>query len=35
MCFFAVFGSASVDPHIFADLDPGIKNLSDPTDPDP
>ena len=24
-----------MDPHIFADLDPGSKNLADPTDPDP
>ena len=28
-------GSASVDPHIFADPDPGSQNLADPTDPDP
>ena len=28
-------GSGSVDPHIFADPDPGSKNLADPTDPDP
>ena len=27
-------GSGSVDPHIFADLDPGSQNLADPTDPD-
>jgi len=24
-----------VDPHIFADLDPGSQNLADPTDSDP
>jgi len=24
-----------VDPHIFADPDPGSQNLADPTDPDP
>ena len=24
-----------MDPHIFADPDPGSKNLADPTDPDP
>ena len=29
------FGSGSVDLHIFADLDPGSKNLPDLTDPDP
>jgi len=30
-------GSGSVDPHIFAGLDPdpGKQNLADPTDPDP
>ena len=30
-------GSGSVDPHIFANLDPdpGSQNLADPTDPDP
>jgi len=28
-------GSGSMDPHIFADLDPGSQNLADPTDPDP
>jgi len=28
-------GSGSVDPHIFADPDPGSQNLGDPTDPDP
>ena len=28
-------GSGSVDPHIFADPDPGSQNLTDPTDPDP
>ena len=28
-------GSESVDPHIFADPDPGSQNLADPTDPDP
>ena len=28
-------GSGSVDPHIFADPDPGSQNLADPTDPDP
>ena len=28
-------GSGSVDPHIFADSDPGSQNLADPTDPDP
>ena len=27
--------AGSVDPHIFADLDPGSQNLADPTDPDP
>ena len=27
-----VFGS--VDPNIFVDVDPGSKNISDPTDPD-
>ena len=29
------FGSGSVDPHIFADPDPGSQNLADPKDPDP
>ena len=28
-------GSGSVDPHIFADPDPGSQNLADPTDPNP
>ena len=28
-------GSGSVDPHVFANPDPGIQNLADPTDPDP
>ena len=28
-------GSGYVDPHIFADPDPGSQNLADPTDPDP
>ena len=28
-------GSGSVDPHIFADPDPGSQNLADPTDRDP
>jgi len=28
-------GSGSVDPHIFADPDPGSQNLADPTYPDP
>ena len=28
-------GSGSVDPHIFADPDPGSQNLADPTNPDP
>ena len=28
-------GSGSVDPHIFADPDPGSQNLGDPTAPDP
>jgi len=28
-------GSGFVDPHIFADSDPGSQNLVDPTDPDP
>ena len=28
-------GSGSVDPHNFADPDPGSQNLADPTDPDP
>ena len=28
-------GPESVDPHIFADPDPGSQNLADPTDPDP
>ena len=32
---FLPFGSRSVDPHIFADPDPGSQNLADPTDPDP
>ena len=27
--------SGSVDPHIFADPDPGSQNLADQTDPDP
>ena len=27
--------SGSVDPHIFADPDPGSQNLADPTDPNP
>ena len=27
-------GSGSVDPHIFADPDPGSQNLADSTDPD-
>ena len=27
--------SGSVDPHIFADPDPGSQNLADPKDPDP
>jgi len=27
--------SGSVDPHIFADPDPGSQNLADPMDPDP
>ena len=27
--------SGSMDPHIFADPDPGTENLADPTDPDP
>ena len=27
--------SGSVEPHIFADPDPGSQNLADPTDPDP
>ena len=26
-------GSGSVDPHIFADPDPGSQNLADPVDP--
>ena len=26
--------SGSVDPHIFADPDPGSQNLADPTDPE-
>ena len=29
------FESKSVDPHIFADPDPGSQNLADPTDPNP
>ena len=29
------FGSGSVDPHIFADPDPGSQNLADPVDPVP
>ena len=28
-------GSGSVEPHIFADPDPGSQNLADPTDRDP
>ena len=32
---FLPLGSGSVDPHIFADVDPGNQNLVDPTDPDP
>ena len=28
-------GSGFVDPHIFADPDPGSQNLADPTDSDP
>ena len=28
-------GSGSVDPHIFADPDPGSQNFVDSTDPDP
>ena len=28
-------GSGSLDPHIFADPDPGSQNLADPKDPDP
>ena len=28
-------GPGSVDPHIFADPDPGSQNLADPTNPDP
>ena len=32
---FHPYGSGSVDPHIFADPDPGSQNLADPTDPDP
>ena len=28
-------GSGSVDPHIFADPDPGSQNLADPMNPDP
>ena len=28
-------GSGSVDPHIYADPNPGSQNLADPTDPDP
>jgi len=32
---FLPLGSGSVDPHIFADPDPGSQNLADPTDPDP
>ena len=27
--------SETMDPHIFADHDPGSQNLADPTDPDP
>ena len=35
--FFLQFwvGSGSVDPHIFAEPDPGSQNLADPTDPEP
>jgi len=33
--FSSVFGSGYVDPHIFADPDPGSQTLADPTDPDP
>ena len=29
------FGPGSVDPHIFAEPDPGSQNLADPMDPDP
>ena len=29
------FGSGSVNPHIFADPDPGSQNLAVPTDPYP
>jgi len=32
---FLPLGSGSMDPHIFADPDPGSQNLADPTDPDP
>jgi len=28
-------GSGSVDPHMFADPDPGSQNLADPTVPNP
>ena len=27
--------SGSMDPHVFADSDPGSQNVADPTDPDP
>ena len=30
-----LLGSGTVDPHIFANPDPGSQNLVDPTDPDP
>ena len=32
---FYPLGSGSVDPHIFADPDPGSQNLADPPDPYP
>ena len=35
LIFYPALGSGSVDPHIFADPDPGSQNLADPTDPDP
>ena len=28
-------GSGFLDPHIFADPDPGSQNVADPTEPDP
>ena len=33
--FWLVFCPLDSDPHTSADLDPGIQNIADPTDPDP